>query len=184
MAQQTSYQQNPAIGRPGQQAEMRENVDIVSRIAQGSAVIPGQLVSQGTGVRSNPSTTQLASPNGSSPGTVIGFPGHSVFTDDPILANEWVGVAMYQDSLEPQVSGAYSAGDPVPVMKRGPVIVAVAEAVAQGGLVYVWSNPSGGDPAIGTFAAGSHSGKAVAFPSGTWGSSTSGAGVAILELKS
>ena len=180
---QLTYNFNPAIGRSGLVAESREANVIISKIASGLVPI-GILCSPGTDAEVGMFPT-TASPQSTTPGQVIQYPGNPTFTDDPILDSQFVGVPIYDASRPPMTSSdQYSDQDYVPVMRKGVLWVPVFEAITQYGDVYVWNNPGGGDPQKGTFAAGAHAGKAVKFPRGRWMTSTTASqtSLAILEI--
>lgn len=101
----------------------------------------------------------------------------------PLTATDMLGVAIYQAAREPE---AFQIGESIALLRSGRVLVTVEEAVAVGQQAYVRLIATGNE-VVGAFRA-SADGTPVTAPDavpligGRFVSSTSGAGLAVLEL--
>ena len=98
------------------------------------------------------------------------------------ITNTFEGFAVRQEVRETNGAG-YSDKDPIPVLRRGYIWVAVEGAVTEEGPVYVRTAASGGNTTIGAVRADADSANATLVPNAKFITSTTGAGLAIVEVK-
>jgi hypothetical protein len=177
---QLTYNWNPPIGRVGMVAEMRESNVIVSKVATAATTV-GLLCSPSTiaEIGMLPAATSTAAV---SPGSCKPFAEVETLDD-----TTFIGVALFDASRPPNGSlDSYAVGESVPVLRKGVVWVNVPDATVTAFTTtpFVWADPDGDTTyPLGTFLAGSNSGKGLAFTRGQYlTSSASGGGLVILEI--
>lgn len=157
---QISVSQNPGIGFAGQIAEPMPRA-ARSMSCEVAGLVSGQIVVRGT----DPYNQVNAVPT-------------SAFTPDP---SKIAGVIIFSSS-KPFNSGAFSAGDKVDVMRLGSIYMQFSAAVTAGQMVgYKLSDGTLTGIAQGT-AAGSITTGIVVIPGLRIASTTTAAGVAIVEV--
>jgi hypothetical protein len=186
MAQQTSYNNNPAAALPGL-VRWEEGTRIETKIASGAVGI-GLLGAPGTQSLSVPSATTSLATDGSA-GTIIALP--SGISDDPVLDSEFIGIPiletafMQTSQIGTAAQGTFSYSTyvdkmAVSVLRKGVIWVFSAQATTQYGAVYVYTTAQTNNP-LGQFGFGTGTGKAK-FTRGQWLMTTSGAGLSLLEV--
>lgn len=98
------------------------------------------------------------------------------------ITNTFVGISRRQEYLEATSQG-YENLSPLPVLRRGYIWVAVEGAVTEEGAVYARHAANGGNTQLGAFLGGTDSGNATLVPNAKFASSTTAAGLAIVEIK-
>ncbi len=98
------------------------------------------------------------------------------------ITNAFEGFAVRQEVRETNGAG-YSDKDPIPVLRRGYIWVAVEGAVTEEGAVFVRTAASGANTTIGAARADADSASATVVPNAKFVTSTTGAGYAIVEVK-
>lgn len=171
---QTTYSNSPAEALNGK-ADQCSAEDIISRIAE-NAVPVGGFVLMGTNA---PGTS------GVSPG------GCKIIPDGTLVGalSELAGVALLDLVRSPfggtantdSGSGQYAAGDDVPCMRRGRCWMYSENAVTAGNPVYVRTTASG-THVTGQIRDGATT-NFVLHPTAVFMSTTSGAGIALVEVK-
>lgn len=188
MAQQTSYNDNPAAALAGMLVEGVEG-EIITKIAEAIMGI-GLLAAPGASPMTVPSLAAPISASGGDAGTCKQLPTGTA--DDPILDSEFIGVPildmsrMATDQIVVASRGnlsysAYAQYEAVPLLRKGQIWVYSAEAITTDyGDVYVYGTQQTNIPA-GMFGFGAGAGK-IKFTRGRWLMKTSGAGLAKLEV--
>ena len=186
MAQQTSYNNNPAAALAGMVTHIEGEI-IWTKIA-GAACGIGLLCSPGTASLSVPGQSVSLAANGE-PGTVIPYPTGQ--TASPTTDAYFIGIPIFDpafmgvDQIGTATSGTFSYGtylinQPVPLLRKGVIWVYADAAVSQYTPVYVYTTAETNQP-LGTFGAGSGTGKSI-FNRGQWIMSTSAAGLCQMEV--
>jgi hypothetical protein len=188
MSQQTSYNDNPPPALAGL-VRWTEGTRVWTKVASGSVPI-GMLVKNGTQSLSAPyPVNELA--DGGSAGTIVAYTSAAI-SDDPLLDSEYVGVPILDLNRMAQSAGITTAtqgsltysvyGDKqaVPVLRKGELWVLSENAVTQFADVYVRMTVATNNP-VGQFSMSTGTGK-VKFTHGRWLMTTSGAGLALMEL--
>lgn len=98
------------------------------------------------------------------------------------VTNSFEGISVRQEYREENSQG-YSNLEPLPVMRRGYIWVAVEGAVTEEGSVFVRTAASGGNTQLGAFRADADSANATLVPNAKFVTSTTAAGLAIVEIK-
>lgn len=98
------------------------------------------------------------------------------------ITNSFEGFAVRQEVRESNGAG-YSDKDPLPVMRRGYIWVAVEGAVTEEAPVFIRTAASGGNTTIGAARADADSANATLLPNAKFVTSTTAAGLAIVEVK-
>ena len=185
MGQQTNYFNNPppalAVMVAWQEGEV-----IWSKVAEG-AVGVGLLCAPGAQSLSVPAPSTSLATSGQA-GTIKALPTDAT---DPIPDTDYIGVPilnvgkMATDQVGTATQGSFSYSTyidkmTVPVLRKGRIWVFSAQATTQYGAVYVYGTAQTNNP-TGQFGYGAGTGK-ILFSRGRWLMTTSGAGLALLEI--
>lgn len=98
------------------------------------------------------------------------------------ITNAFEGFAVRQEWREANTQG-YSNKDPIPVLRRGYIWVAVEGAVTEEAAVFIRTTASGGNTTIGAARGDADAGNATVLPNAKFVTSTAAAGLAIVEVK-
>jgi hypothetical protein len=153
MATQTSYDLHPAIGFPGQIANPSQFQNVDSAFVEPSAgLAPGLAVIRGTADNQAAALTS---------------------------GGEILGVTVARAARE---TADFAENEVVGVMTKGRIYVEVENAVSAGAQAYARHDSSGaGGNTVGAFRSDADTASARLFP-GVFVTSTSGAGIAVLEV--
>jgi len=94
-----------------------------------------------------------------------------------------IGIALRDQTKEPGVTNGYDDLEIIPVLRRGYIQVSVEAAVTEEGAVYARITANGGNTQLGALRGDTDSGNAAAVPNARFVTSTSGAGIAIVEIR-
>lgn len=189
MAQQTSYNDNNPAALAGL-ILWTEGTRVWSKIVDpaAAAAVPLGMLCYFSASMSVPNLTVPTAASGGA-GTVIPFPSGTI-ADNPLLDSETVGIlaldtAAGADQCVTITQGAvkYSAiakAMPATLLRKGEIWVPTENAVTQFDDVYVRLTAAGNFPA-GMFRDGA-SANCAKFTRGRWLMTTSGAGLALMEL--
>lgn len=159
---QTSISQDPAIGAAGLIAFPMMPRRVMSRTVNQSGGIPfGVFVSRQADER-----VKLPTTSGEVTATGEGFA-----VRDPFKEQDASGV------------GLYANGDEIGVMRSGFIWVQVEAAVTEEGQVFARFAANGGNTQLGAIRGDADTASAAAVPNARFVSSTSGPGLAIVEVK-
>lgn len=96
------------------------------------------------------------------------------------ITNDFRGIAIWQETEEYDADGI-AVGKSFTILEKGWALVAVEDAVASGDAVFCRAVAAGAEQ-LGAFRSDADGTDAVAVPNAVFRSSTSGAGLAIVEL--
>jgi hypothetical protein len=168
---QLAYTQDPAVALPGMLAGPFEDNDVRTAIAS-------VLIQYGLGV----AYTASGAANENPPGAKIPTVGATEVTDTLFL-----GISVRDPSRDRLTVGAlistgYAIDEPFPYLRKGRIWVLAEKAVAFGDPVFCRVT-AGGAEVAGAFRDDADTADAFEIPGAQWFTPTTGAGLAIIELK-